>query len=60
MTDRLTTDIIAGIVELIPDVWLEDGKCEGEKAQYRTAYRNFLLDRLASPRAFVEEVARAR
>jgi hypothetical protein len=60
MTDRLTTAIIAGIVELIPDVWLEDGKCEGGEAQDRTAYRNFLLDRLASPRAFVEEVARAR
>jgi hypothetical protein len=60
MTERLTPDIIAGIVDLIPDAWLEDGASEGEAARYRAAYRTFLLDRLASPRAFVEEVVRAR
>ena len=60
MTGRLTPDIILGIVELIPDAWLEDGASEGDEARYRAAYRHYLLDRLASPRAFVEEVARAR
>jgi hypothetical protein len=60
LTEKLTPDIIAGIVELIPDAWLEDGADEGEKAVYRDAYRAFLLDRLASPRPFVEEIVRGR
>jgi len=60
MTDKLTPDVIAGIVDLIPDAWLEDGACAGEEARYRAAYRDYLQDRLASPRAFVEEVVRAR
>ena len=60
MAERLTPDIIAGIVELIPDGWLEDGASGWDAPRYRAAYRTFLLDRLASPRAFVEEVVRAR
>ena len=69
MTERLTPDIIAGIVELIPGAWLDwsaslsgerPGASGGDAARHRAAYRTFLLDRLASPRAFVEEVVRAR
>jgi hypothetical protein len=60
MADRLTPDIIAGIVELIPDQWLGDGASAGEGARYRAAYGRYLLDRLASPRAFVDEAVHAR
>jgi hypothetical protein len=56
MASRLTPDIIAGIVDLIPASWL----AEGEAATYRAGYRAYLLDRLASPRAFVEEAVRGR
>ena len=54
MAAALTPEIIAGIVERIPDAWLEDG------APDRAVYQRYLLDRLASPRAFVEEALRVR
>jgi HipA-like protein len=60
MAGRLTPDIIAGIVDLIPASWLGDGASAGEEATYRAGYRDYLLDRLASPRAFVEEAVRGR
>jgi HipA-like kinase len=60
LASRLTPDVIDGIVELIPDTWLGDGSSDGEGAAYRAAYSRYLLDRLASPRAFVEEAVHAR
>jgi hypothetical protein len=60
MAARLTADTLAGIVEAIPDAWLGDGGSEGEAARHRAAYHHYLVDRLASPRAFVEEAVRAR
>jgi hypothetical protein len=60
MADRLTPDIIAGIVELIPDAWLGDGASKDDGVPYRAAYRRYLVERLTSPRAFVEEAVRAR
>ena len=60
MAGRLTPDIIAGIVDLIPASWLGDGAAAGEEATYRAGYRDYLLDRLTSPRAFVEEAMRGR
>jgi hypothetical protein len=60
MASRLTADVVASIVELIPGAWLEDGASEAGDAEYRAAYRHYLLDRLEPPRAFVEEPGRAR
>jgi HipA-like kinase len=60
MAGRLTPDVIAGIVDLIPAPWLGDGASVREEATYRAGYRDYLLDRLTSPRAFVEEAARVR
>ena len=54
MAGLLTADAIDRIVALIPGAWLEDG------APDRAAYRRYLVDRLAAPRAFVEEAIRAR
>jgi HipA-like protein len=54
MAGALTPGILEGIVNLVPDAWLEEG------AEERAAYRRFLVDRLAAPRAFVEEAIRAR
>ena len=53
MAGALNARVIDGIVTLIPDSWLEDG------APDRAAYALF-VDRLAEPRAFVEEALRAR
>jgi hypothetical protein len=50
----LTPETIARIVELIPESWIEDG------APDREIYRRYLIDRLAPPRAFVEEAIGAR
>ena len=54
MVALLTPAVIERIVGLIPEAWLE-----GE-ASHRAAYGRYLIDRLAAPRAFVEEAIRAR
>ena len=54
MAALLTPDIVDGIVGLIPESWLEGGSAQ------RAAYGRYLTDRLAAPRAFAEEAARAR
>ena len=60
MTERLTPELVAGIVQLIPDEWLEDEALFAGKAEHRNAYRAYLSRRLTAPRAFVEEAIRAR
>jgi hypothetical protein len=57
---RLTPEVIQGIVELIPDSWLEDEADFVSIAEHRAAYVTYLLSRLESPRAFVEEAINAR
>jgi hypothetical protein len=54
MAAALTPEIIEGTTALIPEVWLEDGPA------HRAAYTRYLIDRLAAPRAFVEESIRGR
>jgi hypothetical protein len=59
MTARLTPDLIARVVAIIPDEWLDDASGGGPEVQ-RAAYRSYLTERLEVPRAFVEEARRAR
>jgi HipA-like kinase len=54
----LTADVLAGILALVPDGWLEDGGARPEEV--RAAYRRYFLTRVAPPRTFVEEAAGAR
>ena len=54
MARALPSDVIQRIVNLIPEGWMEEG------APDRTAYNRYLVERLTSPRAFVEEAVRAR
>ena len=56
----LTPDVVDGILALVPDEWLEDGAAGLAAQGARDAYRRYLLERLAGPRGFVEEAARAR
>jgi hypothetical protein len=60
MTAALTPAVIADVVALIPDDWLEDDPLFADKAAQRAAYVAYLGARLAAPRAFFEEAQRAR
>jgi hypothetical protein len=51
MAGMLTPDVIAGVLATVPDEWL---------ANERAAYRDYFIERLAAPRAFVQEALRAR
>ena len=53
LTRVLTAGVLDGILASIPESWLADGAS-------RDAYRHYLVERLASPRAFVEEAVRVR
>lgn len=60
LTPLIDADLIAGLVEAIPDGWLPDDAAAGDAAAQRVAYRRYLDRRLATPRPFVEEAERAR
>ena len=60
MAGALTTSVIEGILAAVPDEWL-GGEGDGIPADARRlAYRRYLLDRLVSPRPFLEEASRGR
>lgn len=59
-TAALTPEVVDGILAQVPDEWLEDGAAGLSAQGARDAYRRYLLERLAGPRGFVEEAARAR
>lgn len=56
---RLSPEVIRGIVDLVPDVWLSGGPFE-TTAEYREAYIAYLLSRLEASPVFVEEARHAR
>jgi hypothetical protein len=60
MSAALTPGVIADIVALIPDDWLEDDPAFADQAAQRDAYRAWFASRLQAPRAFFEEALRAR
>jgi hypothetical protein len=53
LAPRLTPEVLAHIVSLVPEEWLADGAP-------REAYTAYFLRRLEAPRAFVEEARRVR
>jgi hypothetical protein len=53
LTALLTPDAIENVIAMIPDEWL-DGPSE------RSGYRDYLMQRLESPREWMEEAVRAR
>lgn len=60
MVGLLTEDVIEGIVALVPVDWLHETTSDMRPEARRAAYTRYLVDRLAAPRGFVEEAARAR
>jgi hypothetical protein len=53
LSARLTEEVIDGVLALIPDRWLQEGPS-------RAIYREYLMERLQAPRAWMEEAVRAR
>jgi HipA-like protein len=60
MSAALTPEVIDAAVAAIPEAWLGGDEATAEPAAYRAGYRRYLRDRVAAPRAFVEEAARVR
>lgn len=60
LTAQLTPAVINQIVQLIPEGWLVDYSPFTEAKQHRDAYIEYLVRRLETPHAFLEEALRAR
>jgi hypothetical protein len=60
MSSRLQPQLIRDIVAAIPDSWLAERPMLETPARSRQAYADYLVRRLESPHAFVEEAIRAR
>lgn len=56
---RLTPTLLRGIIDLIPEEWLQD-PLYTTPAEHRNAYVAYLLDRLEASHIFVEEALHAR
>jgi hypothetical protein len=60
MSERVTPETIRNIVARIPDAWLAERSAFATTELNRQAYVDYLLKRLSSPHAFIEEAIRAR
>ena len=60
MRSLITQDVIKGVVDLIPDDWMNDNSPFSSTGENRHAYFEYLTRRLDDPRPFVEEAIRAR
>jgi hypothetical protein len=56
----LTATTLQNIMNMVPDAWLANDADFADPAAHRTAYLDYLLDRLAHSHIFVEEALRAR
>jgi hypothetical protein len=57
---RLTPEVVAAIVDQVPESWLAGEPAFARTAEHRAAYVKQLCTRLAAPRDFVAEALRAR
>jgi hypothetical protein len=63
MVERFTPEVIARVVDAVPDAWLNDKTIAADFSDARAArrrYADYLVTRLTSPRAFVAEAVEAR
>jgi hypothetical protein len=60
LSARMTRDVIRNVVDQIPASWLTVDSPFKSPEEARTAYTEYLLRRLESPRMFFEETVRAR
>jgi hypothetical protein len=60
LAQRLSAEVMARIVDGVPDDWLEETPHFRGPREQRAAYLRYLTARLQAPRRFVEEALRAR
>jgi HipA-like kinase len=60
LSERVTANTVATIVNSIPEAWLVPDSPFGDATEHREAYIEYLLRRVEQPRAFVEEAISAR
>jgi hypothetical protein len=60
LTAALTEAVLKGVVELVPDDWMNEHAPFTTIAENRQAYVDYLTRRLEEPRNFVQEAIRAR
>lgn len=60
MAAIITPELIRSVTDLIPEAWLCDDAAFSDIETHRAAYAEYLMRRIAAPRAFVEEAVRAR
>ncbi|MEA2162051.1 MAG: hypothetical protein QOK37_178 [Thermoanaerobaculia bacterium] len=56
----LTPEAIEGVIALIPESWLGDEPRFSTIAEHRRGYRDYLKQRLAAPRTWMEDAVHAR
>lgn len=60
MRRAITPELIAYVVDLIPEEWLVQAEPEISPAEQRRVYRTFLTERLSNSQIFVEHAIEAR
>ena len=60
LAPRLTRDVFERILAQVPDAWLVGEAALADPAAHRSAYVEYLVQRLAQRQRFVEEAAHAR
>ena len=60
LSQKLDREVLASIVEQVPDAWLEGPAAFAAPAEQRAAYVDYLVQRLALRDAFVQEAVHAR
>ncbi len=60
LAPKVTPELVASIVELVPDEWIEPERGLPTAAAHRRAYVDYLLRRLGAASVWVEEAERAR
>lgn len=60
LSPHLSRDVLAHIIDLVPDGWLGDVDEFSSVDEHRAAYVSYLVSRLEAPRRFVEEAHHAR
>jgi len=60
LSARLTPEKLGSIVSKVPDSWLSGPSHFHSREEWRAAYTEYLVRRLAEPHLFVEEAIRAR
>jgi hypothetical protein len=58
--ERLTSELLTGIVDLVPDTWLQWEGMAQSPAELRAVYLEFLILRVAHSHVFLNEAQHAR